>query len=239
MIREIKSGATAIDQFSAFEADGFTKRSGLTAGAFTPTVFRDGAIVADPVTISEIGASGEYKVLFTPGAVGYYDVQVLIDFNKDIWHSEYQSREVTTNEQTRKLDLGNTLEPGSVATGSFMDRLMNKSSSKTYLAATDSVEAIRDALDAMSVNTSSGLSQLQADVARVLGLLQLNSMVDNQQFDGFGQLTSARLRVFDSEANVPPTPGGDEATGLLQEYSLKSEYSGVNIVTQFTLKRVL
>jgi len=239
MIREIKAGATAIDQFPAFEDDGYTKRSGLGVGDFVKTVYRNGVVVADPVTITEIGGSGEYKVQFTPGTSGFYDVQIFILFNKDIWHAEYESLEVPTNEQVRKLDLGNTLEPGSVVAGSFMDRLMNKSASKTYLPATDSLEAIRDALDGMSSSTHADLVQIKADLSRVLGLLHRNSILDKQEYDPSGQLTFARLRVFDSPANVPDVPGGSEGAGLLHEYEIEAEYSGVNIVTKFTLKQVL
>jgi len=53
----------------------------------------------------------------------------------------------TVVNQTTKIDQAATLMPNVVATGSLMDRLMNKDSGKTYSAATDSLEGIRDQVD--------------------------------------------------------------------------------------------
>jgi hypothetical protein len=141
-------GELVVSSFAAFEDDGYTKRSGLTApGDFTTTVFLDGA--ADPlsVTITEIGSTGQYSVQFTPDAVGVWHVQVLIDFNKDIWFGEYHAVESsleTILAQCEKIDLQPTLGTGAVATGCLMDRLMNKDTNKTYNQLTDSLEGVRD-----------------------------------------------------------------------------------------------
>lgn len=78
-------GDEVIDHFPAFEADGYTKRSGLTAGDFTVTVFLDDTESALSSTISEIGTTGEYALSFTPDELGFWSAQVLIDFNKEIW----------------------------------------------------------------------------------------------------------------------------------------------------------
>ena len=79
-------GDTIKDQFSAFEDDGVTKRSGLTiaGGDFAVTVWKD--CVVDPltVTITEIGASGEYCLEYTPPTAGTWKVQIHIDFSDDI-----------------------------------------------------------------------------------------------------------------------------------------------------------
>jgi hypothetical protein len=244
MIREVETGTTVIDQFPAFEDDGFTKRSGLTAGNFTPTVFRDGAVLALSVTISEIGTTGEYKVEFTPSVDGYYDVQVLIGFSKEIWFGTYQSvAELThdlsedSRDRTKRIDEeAITLPP---ADDSLVDHLTNKGAAKTYNSATDSLEALSDALSSGNATINASIAQMQADIARVLGLLHRNGILDNQTYDGQGQLTSARLRVFDSPANVPTTPGGTETAGLLQEYTIESEWAGLNVATKFVLKQVL
>lgn len=243
--REVEVGSAVLDQFPAFENDGYSKRSGLSAGDFSSIVFLNGAIVILPVTISEIGISGEYCVSFTPSTVGLYELQVLIDFNKQIWHAQYQSVVELTHDlanearnQTNKIDLAPVV-PSSAADGSLIDQLFNKNSSKTYSPATDSLEAISDALTANGAATAALLAQMKADLSRVLGLLHRNAILDQQTYDSHGQLTSARLRVFDSPANVPSTPGGSETVGLLQQYSIAATYGGLNVVTKFTLKQVL
>lgn len=87
MGREIQIGSTVIDQFPVFDVDGYTKRSGETV--FDSSVWKDGIEQSVPVTISEIGSSGEYKLSFIPTSNGYWKVEVLIDFNKEIWFAEY------------------------------------------------------------------------------------------------------------------------------------------------------
>jgi hypothetical protein len=75
------------DQFPVFNFDGYTKRSGETS--FSATVWKDGEVQLTPVSISEIGSSGEYKFRFTPNLVGWWKVEILVDFNKDVFASEY------------------------------------------------------------------------------------------------------------------------------------------------------
>jgi hypothetical protein len=148
-MRELKRNSLAVDQFPALEADGYTKRTGLVQPAgFTCTVWLDGAVVAVPVTITEIGTSGEYRMTFTPVADGFMVVEVLVDFNKDLLRFSYQVVEVTTNEQVRKLDLAATVGPGAMTTGSLGDRLMNADTGKTYNQARDSLEGLRRLLNA-------------------------------------------------------------------------------------------
>ncbi len=87
MTREIQIGDTVIDQFPVFASDGYTKVSGQTA--FTFSVWKDAVVESVPVTISEIGITGDYKVEFEPDAEGLWRLEVLIDYNKDIWHMDY------------------------------------------------------------------------------------------------------------------------------------------------------
>ena len=82
------------------------------------------------------------------------------------------------------------------------------------------------------------LSKIGVGFARILGLLHHNAIVDNQAYDSNQQLTGARLRVFDDEANVPATPGGSETTGLIQEYAITAEYAGIGALTNYQLKQV-
>jgi len=185
MARQIVTGTPVVDHFSAFENDGYTKRSGLLPGDFAVTVYRDSAVVAATVTITEVGTSGEYKVAFTPSVDGFYSVQALIQFNHEIWEGEYE------------------VGPDSIA---------------------DDVVPVLD--------------QLELDMVIVKALLHENAMLDSQTYVS-GQMTSARLRVFDDAVNVPATPGGSETTGLLAEFSLESTYTAGRFNNKFTLKRVL
>jgi len=86
MSRQIQIGDIVVDQFPALDFDGYSKVSGLAA--FTASIWKDGVVQATPVTITEIGTNGDYKVSFTPDAAGFWRVEVLIDYNKDIWHNE-------------------------------------------------------------------------------------------------------------------------------------------------------
>lgn len=250
MTREVQTGSPVIDQFPAFENDGVSKRSGLLPGDFSPVVYRDGAVVALPVTITPVvGDTGEYKSVFTPDADGFYELHVLVVFNGEIRFARYESVTELTHDlaenardQANKIDLAALSWPP--ATNSLIDRVANKDGTQTFDRSTDSLEAIRDYLNSQLpgisggiVNINSGIAVMQADLARVLGLLHHNALLDNQVYDGQGQLSSARLRVFDSAANVPLAPGGAEVG--TQEYAIEAEYAGFGVVEKFTLKQVL
>jgi hypothetical protein len=85
---EISPGQTIKDQISAFEDDGITKRSGLIAPTdFEVTVWQDCVVSSLPVTISEIGVSGEYCVEYTPPSEGWWKVEIHILFSGDIMKS--------------------------------------------------------------------------------------------------------------------------------------------------------
>lgn len=156
MNRDVETGVLIVDQFPAFELNGYTKRSGLSlvGGDFDVTLWKDGALDATPVTIVEIGTLGEYRVEWTPTVDGFYELQVLIDFNKDIWASNYTASDqnfagvlaaiAAVQDQVDKIDRAPTLGPAAVFSGSLMDRFMNKDVNKTYNQGTDSLEAIRD-----------------------------------------------------------------------------------------------
>lgn len=174
-----------IDQFSAFNDDGYTKISGLIQADFDVRVWVDGAPSAVPLSIAEIGTSGEYSTLMTPTSIGYWKTEIEIKSNHEIL--VYEAEVATT---------GLTEVDGK-------------------------------------------LTVLIADLSRVLGLLHHNAILDNQTYDSNNQLTSARLRVFDSAGHVPVTPGGSEVLGLTQEYSIVAEYDGLAIVKRYALTRVL
>jgi hypothetical protein len=95
MIREVENdGSPVVDQFPVFSSDGFTKKSGLTlpGGDFVVTAWKDGQQTAVSLTITEIsGTPGEYRVEWTPpfGIFGTYEIQILVNYNKEIWHGRY------------------------------------------------------------------------------------------------------------------------------------------------------
>lgn len=62
---------------------------------------------------------------------------------------------------------------------------------------------------------------------KLMGLVHQNSFLDNTEHDANNQLTSARLRCFDTKANADAaTDGGSETTGLLNTYTISAEYDG-------------
>jgi len=91
MARHVTLGTEASDQFPVLEADGYTKKSGETA--FVKKLWKNGDPQALPVTITEIGTSGEYEINFTPDTIGFWSLEVLIDYNKQLWYGEYDVAE--------------------------------------------------------------------------------------------------------------------------------------------------
>lgn len=69
------------------------------------------------------------------------------------------------------------------------------------------------------------VSTMKASIARLLGLNQENTVIDNQVYDGLLNLTSSRIRVYDTKAHA--LAGG--VTGLLGSYTMTGTYTGVNL----------
>jgi hypothetical protein len=91
MSRDVNIDEVAYDQFSVYEADGYTKHSGLLQADFDIILWHNGVVnITQAVTISEIGTSGEYKTEFTPNQIGYWELEVQISYNSTIWHGRYQ-----------------------------------------------------------------------------------------------------------------------------------------------------
>ncbi len=87
MTIQVPLGDVAKDNFPIFEADGYTKKSGETS--FTTTIRKDSVVQAIASSIAEDGTTGEYVFSFTPDTKGSWSVEVLIDYNKDIWYGEF------------------------------------------------------------------------------------------------------------------------------------------------------
>lgn len=77
------------------------------------------------------------------------------------------------------------------------------------------------------VATDSGIDDLASNLLRVLGLVHQNVFIDNTIHDAYGSLVAARVRIFDSQANVEAaTDGGSETTGLIATYEIDASFEG-------------
>lgn len=75
---------------------------------------------------------------------------------------------------------------------------------------------------------SNNIDDLATAIVRLLGLSHENAFIDLTEFDANGQLTSARLRIFDSKTNADAaTDGGSETTGLIATYTMTADYEAV------------
>lgn len=94
MARQLPVNEPVTDQFPVYELDEWTKHSGLIQSDFDVTIYLDGFVqVAHPFTIGEIGASGEYKVIFTPTSVGGWLMDIRIPYNQSEWYMQVDAVE--------------------------------------------------------------------------------------------------------------------------------------------------
>lgn len=103
MARTVPSGTTIVDSFPGIDLDGYSRVTGLTT--FTAYVWRDGEADTSTVVISEIDATGEYKISVDSGDEGYLKVQVLVDYNKDLWEWEFDVRDTQAQDIEDHLDI--------------------------------------------------------------------------------------------------------------------------------------
>ena len=74
---------------------------------------------------------------------------------------------------------------------------------------------------------------------RVLGMVHENAFIDNTIHDIDGQLIAARVRIFDSKANVElATDGGAETTGLIAVYEMSTVYESKGQMGNYRMKRI-
>lgn len=92
-VRPVPYGDVVRDQFALFGLDGYTKQTGL-AGSITTTVWRDGAVVGTPptITLAEVGTSGEYAWSFTPNQTGVWMVEFRVALLTFTWTGQYDVR---------------------------------------------------------------------------------------------------------------------------------------------------
>lgn len=76
------------------------------------------------------------------------------------------------------------------------------------------------------VGSVSVVDNLEVDtfdrMTRAMGLMHENSVLDQTVFDGQNNLTSSRLRIYDSKANAVAAG----ATGLLETYTITATHAG-------------
>lgn len=89
------------------------------------------------------------------------------------------------------------------------------------------VTSVSADIAAVKVDTAANRIFLQ----KVVGLLYLNSVMDQQVFNGSGSLTSARIRVYDTAANAQAAG----LVGLLYTFTVGAVYDISNVLTSYTI----
>lgn len=70
------------------------------------------------------------------------------------------------------------------------------------------------------------VSTVKANIIRLLGLVQENTVIDQQIYDLQNNLTSARIRTYNSKANALLASG----TGLVASYTMTAVYSSGKLI---------
>lgn len=95
--------------------------------------------------------------------------------------------------------------------------------------------------EALSTSVSaieSALSSMQLALARLLGLSQENSVIDSQIYNEIGNLTSARIRCYNSSANAAIASSTSPAsynTGLVASYTVSATYNSSGALTKYAV----
>lgn len=104
-----------------------------------------------------------------------------------------------------------------------------------FMDAGFTIPALYDAgVETLDVNSE------RTNILRLLGLLHENAVVDMNIYDSDENLTSARIRVYDSSANataasaISPLP---YLTGLRFEYTVTASYAG-GLLKKYVINRV-
>lgn len=85
------------------------------------------------------------------------------------------------------------------------------------------------------------VNSFRTNILRILGLMHENSLIDQNTFDVNGNLLSARVRVYDTLANMTAAKAIAPAayvTGQLFEYSVSASYNGTSL-NKYSIARVM
>lgn len=104
-----------------------------------------------------------------------------------------------------------------------------------FVSATHSLVAIADGMGGITGSVDVSLANMQDMLQRALGMLHENSVLDQTQFQG-GNLSSARLRLYDSAANAAAAqaaaneqPPAEQDNGKIAVYAINATYTGSNL----------
>ena len=84
------------------------------------------------------------------------------------------------------------------------------------------------------------VNSFRTNILRILGLLHENAVVDQQSYDGDGNLTQARIRSYNSSTNASNAAAVSPATyntGLLFTWQVDATYSSGSLV-KYVITRV-
>ena len=104
-----------------------------------------------------------------------------------------------------------------------------------FVSATHSLVAIANGMGGITGSVDVSLTNMQNMLQRALGMLHENSVLDQTQFQG-GNLSSARLRLYDSAANAAAAqaaaneqPPAEQDNGKIAVYAINATYTGSNL----------
>jgi hypothetical protein len=87
--RIIEVNKPVIEEFSAFEWDGTTKRTGLTMSAFNTLILYNKTVQTISYNIGEYETTGTYWVEFTPDKLGFWEFEVKVNFSGQLWYETF------------------------------------------------------------------------------------------------------------------------------------------------------
>ena len=96
------------------------------------------------------------------------------------------------------------------------------------------VDGIKTKTDNLPTNTATVLTTIGDDLKRALGMLHENSVLDLASYDTNNNLTSGRLRLYDTKANSIAAQSASPSTyntGKIAEYTITATYTGENLRT--------
>lgn len=104
-----------------------------------------------------------------------------------------------------------------------------------FVSTSHSLVNIAEGMGNITGSVDISLASMQAMLRRALGMLHENSVLDQTQFQG-GNLSSARLRIYDSAANAAAAqaasneqPPAEYDTGKIAVYAINATYTGSNL----------